>query len=160
MLIEWPVVQYRELPTEIKEMPAMVKTEQGETNIFNISKPEQYRCQILHYHNRLSRLYLAVYKGQDRAAAPVFYVLFSDVAYFDCPVSWEGTDFSIADSDACIQLLLEAGLIGKAILQFPKAYASITDYARLYIVQTQADKPVRIIASSANRIHNLPADLI
>lgn len=138
----------------------MVKTEQGESNIFNISKPENYRCQILHYHNRLSRLYLAIYKGQDRAAAPVFYVLFSDVAYFECPVNWEGASFSIAASDDCIHLLLEAGLIGKAILQFPKAYASITDYARLYIAETQADKAVRIIASSANMLNNLPAELI
>ena len=138
----------------------MVKTEQGESNIFNISKPENYRCQILHYHNRLSRLYLAVYQGQDRAAAPVFYVLFSDVAYFECPVSWEGAEFSIAESDDCIALLLEAGLIGKAILQFPKAYASITDYARLYIAETQADKPVRIIANSANMIHKLPSELV
>lgn len=137
----------------------MVKTEQGETNIFNISKPENYRCQILHYHNRLSRLYLAVYKGQDRAAAPVFYVLFSDVAYFECPVTWEGAEFNIAASEDCIALMLEAGLIGQAILQFPKAYASITDYARLYIAQTQADKQVRIIANSANMIHKLPADL-
>jgi hypothetical protein len=138
----------------------MVKTEQGESNIFNISKPEDYRCQILHYHNRLSRLYLAVYKGPDRAAAAVFYVLFSDVAYFECPVNWEGTNFSIAASDDCIKLLLEAGLIGKAILQFPKAYASITDYARLYVAETQADKAVRIIASSANMLNNLPAELI
>jgi hypothetical protein len=137
----------------------MVKTEHGENNIFNISKPESYRCQILHYHNRLSRLYLAVYKGQDRAAPPVFYVLFSDVAYFECPVNWEGADFVIAEADDCIELLLEAGLIGKAILQFPKAYASITEYARLYIVETQADKQVRIIASSANMIHNLPDEL-
>jgi len=138
----------------------MVKTGQGENNIFNISKPETYRCQILHYHNRLSRLYLAVYKGQDRNAEPVFYVLFSDVAYFDCPVNWEGASFSIASSEDCIALLLEAGLIGKAILQFPKAYASITDYARLYIAETQADRPIRIIASSANMVNKLPAELL
>ena len=137
----------------------MVKTEEGESNIFNISKPEQYRCQILHYHNRLSRLYLAIYKGQDRAAEPVFYILFSDVAYFDCPVNWEGVNFNIATSEACIELLLAAGLIGKAILQFPKAYASITEYARLYVAETQADRSVRIIASSANMIHSLPAEL-
>ncbi|GAB5493521.1 MAG: hypothetical protein Phog2KO_37360 [Phototrophicaceae bacterium] len=137
----------------------MVKSNQGETNIFNISDAEAYRCQILHYHNRLSRLYIAVFKGQDRASAPIFYLLFSDVAYFECPVTWQGADFSIAPSDDCIQLMLDTGLIGEAILRFPNAYASITDYAHLYLAQTSLDKEIRIIASSANMLHELPSDL-
>ncbi|MEL7435425.1 MAG: hypothetical protein AAFN11_15865, partial [Chloroflexota bacterium] len=77
----------------------MVKSAQGDTNIFNITDPEKYRCQLVHYHNRLSRLYLAVYKGTDRASAPVFYLLFSDVGYMECPVSWAGAQFDIASGD-------------------------------------------------------------
>jgi len=137
----------------------MVKNTIGETNIFNVTRPENYRCQIVHYHNRLSRLYVAVYNGTGRAAPIVFYLLFSDVGYFDCPVSWTGADFRIAPEDDCIQLLLETGLIGAAILQFPNAYASITDHARLYIGSTTTDKDIRIIANSANMIQNLPADI-
>lgn len=137
----------------------MVKTENGATNIFNITEPELYRCQILHYHNRLSRLYVAVYKGTDRAAPALFYLLFSDVGYFDCPVSWQGANFSIAPSDDCIQLMLEAGLIGQAILQFPNAYASITDYARLYVGKSSTERPIRIVANSANMVQELPKDL-
>lgn len=137
----------------------MVKTATGASNIFNITEPNLYRCQILHYHNRLSRLYVAVYKGTDRAAPALFYLLFSDVGYLDCPVSWQGADFSIESSDACIQLMLDAGLIGAAILQFPNAYASITDYARLYTAQTQAQTQIRIVASSANMIQELPKEL-
>lgn len=136
----------------------MVKTEYGTINIFNITQPEDYRCQIHHYHSRVSRLYMRVYKGS--ATLPVFYLLFSDVAYFDCPVSWQGADFRIADSDACIELMLEAGLIGQAILRFPNAYASITDYARLYLAATTAQRPVRIIANSANMVHSLPDELL
>src|SRR5687768_998189 len=137
----------------------MVKTENGATNIFNITQPELYRCQVLHYHNRLSRLYVAVYKGNDRAIPALFYLLFADVAYFDCPVNWQGADFSIAPADDCIQLMLDAGLIGQAILQFPNAYASITDYARLYIAKTQGERSIRIIANSAVMVQELPKDL-
>ena len=135
----------------------MVKSQPGETNIFNITDADQYRCQVHHYHSRLSRLYLRVYKGQ--VDVPVFYLLFSDVAYFDCPVNWQGADFRIAAGDDCIVLMLEAGLVGRAILQFPNAYASITDYARLYIAETSAQRDVKIIANSANMVKSLPADI-
>lgn len=138
----------------------MVKSNHGESNIFNITQPELYRCQLLHYHNRLSRLYLAVFKGQDRAAPPVFYLLFSDVAYMDFPVNWQGADFNIAPADDCIELMLNSGLVGQAILTFPNAYASITDYARLYIAQTSTDTQIRIIANSANMVHQLPSELL
>lgn len=135
----------------------MVKTQPGETNIFNITDADQYRCQVHHYHSRLSRLYLRVYKGQ--AEVPVFYLLFSDVAYFDCPVNWQGADFYIADGDDCIALMLETGLVGRAILQFPNAYASITDYARLYMAETNAQRSIKIVANSANMVRSLPTEL-
>lgn len=134
----------------------MAKTQPGASNIFNITNPELYRCQIYHYHARVSRLYLRVYKGQHDE--PVFYILFSDVAYFECPVNWQGADFHIEDHDVCINLMLEAGLVGKAILQFPAAYSSITDYVRLYAVETSG-KPIRIIASSASLLQRLPPEL-
>ena len=138
----------------------MVKHNHGDTNIFNITNPDQYRCQVLHYHNRLSRLYLSVYKGEDRHAPAIFYLLFSDVGYFDCAVTWQGAEFSIAPSGDCIQLLLDTGLVGSAILRFPNAYASITDHARLYIGKTSTDRNIRIIANSANMVHDLPSDFV
>ncbi|MCA9912228.1 MAG: hypothetical protein KC496_02715 [Anaerolineae bacterium] len=135
----------------------MVKTEQNAENIFNITNPEEYRTQVLHYHNRLSRLYLSVFKGQNQA--PAFYLLFSDVGFLDCPMSWQGAQFDIAPEEECIRLLLETGLIGRAVLQFPRAYASITDYAKLYMGQSSGERPVRIIASSANMLRSLPSDI-
>ncbi|MGB1285511.1 MAG: hypothetical protein ACPG7F_03170 [Aggregatilineales bacterium] len=134
----------------------MVKTEPGIPNIFNITAPERYRCQLYFYHNRLSRLYLSVYKDQQQHAA--FYLLFTDVAYLDCPINWQGADFSIADRDDCIELMLASGLIGQAILKFPGAYASITDHARLYQVM-YVDKLIQIIAGSATMLRQLPDDI-
>jgi hypothetical protein len=134
----------------------MAKNNPGDRNIFNITDPDQYRCQVYHYHTRLSRLYMRVFKGA--AENPVFYLLFTDVALMDCPVNWQGADFEIAAAEDCIGLMLEAGLIGKAILQFPGAYASLTDYARLYRVET-THRPIQIIANSASLLHQLPKEI-
>ena len=134
----------------------MVKTEQGSKNAFNISQPQRYRCQAHHYHRRLSRLYLSVYQG--RRNEPAFYLLFSDVAYIDAPMSWLGVDFEIASRQECVDLLLSLGLVGEAINQFPDAYASITDYARLYQARS-AHHQIRIIASSAAILRDIPDEI-
>ena len=134
----------------------MAKSTPGSKNVFNISKPARYRCQATHYHRKLSRLYLSVYQGQREA--PAFYLLFSDVAYMDMPTSWQGADFDIADHDECIALMLEVGLVGEAIRQFPDAYASITDYARLYRVRS-IHCEIRIIAGSGSILQTIPAEI-
>ncbi len=134
----------------------MVKTAQGSKNAFNISNPSRYRCQVFHYHRKLSRLYLSVYQGQ--RSQPAFYLLFSDVAYIQAPVSWLGADFEIAERDDCVALMLEAGLVGEAIHQFPDAYASITDYARLYRARSLRCE-IRIIASSAAILQTIPGEI-
>ena len=134
----------------------MVQTEQGSRNAFNISDPKRYRCQIHHYHRRLSRLYLSVYKGARNQ--PAFYLLFSDVAYIEAPMSWLSAEFDIAEQEDCIALMLAMGLVGEAIHQFPDAYASITEYARLYQVQS-VHSVVRIIASSAGILQDIPAEI-
>ena len=134
----------------------MVKFQPGSVNVFNITRPEGYRCQIFHYHRKLSRLYLSVW--QEQRSRPAFYILFSDVAYIEAPMSWRGAAFSIAEKPACIKLMLQVGLVGEAIRQFPDAYAAITDYARLYCVQP-ADHQVRIIAGSASIMRRIPAEI-
>ncbi len=134
----------------------MAKTERGSQNAFNITNPARYRCQIFHYHRKLSRLYLSVYQGTREQ--PAFYLLFSDVAYIEAPMSWLGAEFDIAARGECIALMLEVGLVGDAIHQFPDAYASITDYARLYRVRS-VHSEIRIIASSAAILQTIPVDL-
>jgi hypothetical protein len=131
----------------------MAKNAFNSTNIFNITNPETYRCQVLQYHAKLSRLTICVFK--DQPDAPAFYLLFTDVGYMDCPMAWQGAEFNIGSQDACIELMLEVGLIGQAILRFPNAYASITEYARLYEIKT-AHKVGRLIASSGTLLNQKP----
>ena len=134
----------------------MVKTTHGSKNAFNITNPARYRCQVFHYHRKLSRLYLSVYQGQRNQ--PAFYILFSDVAYIEAPMSWLGAEFDIAERDECISLMLESGLVGEAIHQFPDAYASITDYARLFRARS-VHSEIRIIASSAAILQTIPSEI-
>ena len=134
----------------------MAKTEHGSSNVFNITNPARYRCQVFHYHRKLSRLYLSVYQGQREQ--PAFYLLFSDVAYIEAPMSWIGADFDIAERDECISLMLAVGLVGDAIHQFPAAYAPITDYARLYRARS-IQSEIRIIASSAVILQTVPNEI-
>lgn len=134
----------------------MAKNEHGSGNAFNITNPARYRCQIHHYHRKLSRLYVSVYPG--RRDEPAFYLLFADVAYIDAPMSWLGAEFNIAARDECIALMLAIGLVGEAIRQFPDAYASITDYARLYRVQSVRSE-IRIIAGSGSILRGIPGDI-
>lgn len=134
----------------------MAKFERGSVNAFNITSPERYRCQVFHYHRKLSRLYLSVYQGNRHE--PAFYLLFSDVAYIEAPMSWRGAHFDIAEREECIALMLEVGLVGEAIHQFPDAYATITDYARLYRART-VHSVIRIIASSAAILQTIPSEI-
>lgn len=129
-------------------------------NIFNLPNPTLYRCHMHRYFSGLSRLYIRVFKGLMPTAdlIPAFYLLFSDVGYYEGPVTWQGADFRIAPHEDCIALMLQTGLIGEAILQFPDAYASITETAHLYTVQTP-HTPVRFIAGSATLLTDVPPEL-
>jgi hypothetical protein len=124
--------------------------------VFDIKAPQLYRCQVYRYFNGLSRLYLSAFKPQQNI--PAFFLLFSDVGYFEGPVSWQSVDFYIAPPDECIELMLKTGMIGQAILQFPDAYASITDSAHLYAVDTPHSR-VKIIAGSASLLDSVPAGI-
>ncbi len=134
----------------------MAKVEVNSRNVFNITKPAGYRCQVFHYHRKLSRLYLSVYRGQRNQ--PAVYILFSDVAYIEAPMSWLGAEFNIASKQACIALMIDVGLVGPAVRQFPDAYASITDYARLYTVDSP-NSAIRIIASSGSLLRSIPPEI-
>lgn len=122
----------------------------GDRNIFQITDPDACRCQVWHYEAKLSRLTLHVYRAMERDKA-AFGLLFIDVAYWDGPMTWTSADFRMASHDDCIALMLETGLIGPAILQFPGAYASITDMAHLFMIETPR-RPIRLIASSGTMI--------
>lgn len=125
-------------------------------NLFRLTEPERYRCQVLHYHKRLSRLYLSIFLPNDEQNAIA--LLFADVAYFDCPVNWQSANFTLRPDEECVALLLETGLIGEAVLHFPGAYASLTEHVHLYEVPGEK-RSVRIIAGSVTRLQQIPAEL-
>jgi hypothetical protein len=136
-------------------------------NYFSLTHPERLRCQMYRYYSGLSRLYVSVSKSITNV--PAFFLLFSDVAYVDVPVNWQSAAFRIAPHTECIDLLLATGVIGPAVLQFPDAYAAITDNAQLFVVDpprikdpnqpNPQQRPVRIIAGNAVLLPDLPGDL-
>lgn len=126
------------------------------SNIFNLPTPMLYRCHVHRYFSGLSRMYIRVFKGQQ--SVPAFYLLFSDMGYYEGPISWQGADFSIAHEDEAIDLMLKVGMVGEAILQYPDAYASITENAKLYVVTT-THTPVRFIAGGASLLPEVPDEL-
>ncbi len=134
----------------------MVKTAPNTENVFNISQPLRYFCHLHLYHSRLSRLYLRVFK--DRRQTPSFYLLFTDVGYLDCPINWQGANFCTATHDACLALMVEAGLIDEAVLTLPGAQEALLGATRLYIAQTP-HRTVRIIAGGAQLLQQLPPEL-
>jgi len=73
-------------------------------------------------------------------------------------MNWQSVDFYEAPAQDCIDLMLKTGIIGPAVLQFPDAYASITDVARLYRVDTPGT-PIQIIASSASMLDTVPTNI-
>jgi hypothetical protein len=123
---------------------------------FDIHSPQLYRCQVYRYFSGLSRLYLSAFKPYQ--TVPAFFLLFSDVAYFEGPMGWENADFRIAPHEECVALMLSAGIIGEAVLQFPDAYAAVTEAANLYTVRTPR-AAVRIVAGSAALLNEIPASL-
>lgn len=124
--------------------------------VFDIAAPQLYRCQVHRYFSGLSRLYVSAFKPYQ--TTPAFFLLFSDVAYFEGPMGWESADFRLASHDECVALLLSAGIIGEAVRDFPEAYAAVTEAANLYVVHTPR-ACVRLIAGSAALLPEIPASL-
>ncbi len=125
-------------------------------NILNLNAPLVYRCNLHRYFSGLSRVYVRAFRGYEQL--PAFYLLFSDVGYIEGPVTWQGLMLNIAPADACIALMMRVGMIGEAMLQFPDAYAAITETMQLYTIHT-TQTPVQLIAGSVTLLPDLPDEL-
>ncbi len=140
-------------PVIREQVQPMAKTAPGSTNIFNVTDAHRYRCHIHHYHSKLSRLVVRVYK--DDRPTPAFYLMFTDVGYIDGPVNWRNVDFGIAPTDDCIALMLQGGLIDQTVADIPDARAALAAATRLYIGGTDSTR-IRILAGSATLLQQLP----
>ncbi|MFN8371735.1 MAG: hypothetical protein U0694_02505 [Anaerolineae bacterium] len=122
-------------------------------NVFNIKTPQIYRCNVHRYHNKLSRLYIRAFKGE--AQEPAFYLLFTDVGYFEGPMNWQGVGFRLAPARECLTLMQKAGLL--AGVQ-PELASAIAEMTHLYLLDTPATI-IKIIAGQATRLNEIPTDI-
>lgn len=123
------------------------------TNVFNIKTPHLYRCNVHRYHNKLSRLYVRAFKGDAQEAA--FYLLFSDVGYFEGPMNWQGVSFRFAPSSTCLQLMQKVGLLTGVLPELAQAIVEVT---HLYVLETP-QATIKIIAGHAARLGEIPPEL-
>ena len=80
------------------------------------------------------------------------------MGYLEGPVNWQGANFRTASADACLDLMVQTGLLDESVLAMPGARESLAGAARLYIAAT-GKTPVRIIANSASILQDLPPEL-
>jgi hypothetical protein len=115
-------------------------------NAFHIKQPQLYRCHVYRYHSTLSRLYIRALKNDETA----FYLLFSDVGYFEGALNWQGANFRIAPPRDCMALMQKAGLLPPQ----PELAAALMEVVRLYVCDTE-HVPVKIVAGSAVKLNEV-----
>lgn len=126
-----------------------------ENNIFKLDTPKLYRCNVYRYNSNLSQLHIRVFRGLN--TTPNFYLLFTDVGYFEGPMNWQNADFTRESGEACLDLMLEAGMVQNINLDDPDTRQALAEAAYLYIVKT-SHTTIRIIAGSAVRLTELAED--
>jgi hypothetical protein len=125
-------------------------------NFFEIDSPQIYRCNVFRYHSGLSRLYIRVFKGM--STAPSFYLLFSDVGYFEGPMNWQGVAFQRDTPEACLDFMARVGMVADLMLDDPDTRAALSEAAHLYTMQTPQNV-IHIIAGDAVRLPEIPEAL-
>ncbi|NWF70780.1 MAG: hypothetical protein HXY40_16980 [Chloroflexi bacterium] len=120
-------------------------------NIFRIQHAQEYVCHVHRYYSGLSRLYVRAFKG--RAPEPAFYLLFSDVSYFEGPLNWQGAGFRKAAAADCHALMQRAGLLDNVPREMLPTLLEVT---HLYLLDSA---PLRIVAGHAVRLTQIPPEL-
>jgi hypothetical protein len=127
-------------------------------SVFEITRPEEYRCNVYRYSSSLSKLYVRVFKGM--AESPSFYLLFSDVGYFDGPMNWSGVDVQRASAEDCLALMVHVGMVTDFMLDDLDTREALAEAAHLYSVQTHdAGYTVRIIAGEVIMLADVPDNI-
>jgi len=133
----------------------MVYTMSTEMNIFKLEAPKLYRCNVHLYNSNLSQLHIRVFRGLN--TTPNFYLLFTDVGYFEGPMNWQNADFTRESGEACLALMLQTGMVQNINLDDPDTRQALAEAAFLYTVKTSTTT-IRIIAGSAVRLTELAKD--
>ncbi len=123
------------------------------SNVFNIKTPQIYRCHVHRYYSGLSRLYVRAFKGN--AQEPAFYLLFSDVGYFEGTMNWQGVNFRRAAAQECLTLMQKSGMLADTP---PEMLQALAEVVHLYILNTEHSS-VKIIAGHATRLNEIPSEL-
>ncbi len=100
-------------------------------------------------------MYIRVFEGLKDA--PSFYLLFTDVGYFEGPMNWRGVDFVRASADDCLSLMVATGMVDDMYLDDPDTRQALAEAAHLYTLQTEHSR-IRIIAGEAVKLQELPAE--
>lgn len=124
--------------------------------IFKIASPEVYSCNILRYDTRLSKIYVRVFNV--RNADPSFYLLFTDVGYFEGPLNWQGAGLYKAPAKSCLSLMVEVGMVKDFMLDDPDTLAALEETANLYQFKTKF-RPVQLIAGNVVMRDKAPPEL-
>src|SRR5690606_22753871 len=72
-------------------------------NIFSIDNPENYACVIRKYVVGQSVMHIEVVSNFK--PPNIFYLVFYPVEYFCGPITWQGVNFEIASSEACLKVI-------------------------------------------------------
>lgn len=72
-------------------------------NTFNLTNPDDYNCAILGYRHNHSMMLVRV--SNDEIDSNAFFIVFSEVIYYEGPFQWNGCNFYLASEDECRELL-------------------------------------------------------
>ncbi len=123
--------------------------------IFEIKTPEVYRCNILRYDTRLSKIYVRAFNGM--SDDPSFYLLFTDVGYFEGPLNWQGAAIYKASSELCLKLMVDVGMVADFMMDDPDTLAALKETANLYLFKTKF-RPIQLVAGNVVMRNNVPPE--
>ena len=124
----------------------------GFHNIFPLKESDEYSCHVFTYELGHSGLYIGV-SHRTRPTETAFYLYFTDVRYFQCPVSWSGLGFEmLEDAQEHLNILTEL----RCFKAYPKDF--LLRATKVYLIDTP-HLDVKIVAGEVEQTQLLPQHL-
>jgi len=123
-----------------------------------LTAPESYDCVVWSYLVSHSLLLVRALKddsgtNDEMLASDLFYLLFSNVRYFEGGFAWQGINFDLGTSEECLQLMRLTN--GSKALDIPDE--AILKYYHLIKFSTPQGQ-IRVLASDIRKIAHVPKD--